>query len=238
MWQTRLLVLGLVGWLQPVHGYDVKRELMSWGVEDWANVKAGSIYHALKNLAQDGYLEIARTEHIENRPARTSYRMTREGERHFHLLLHGHLWDAKTSNDDFFIVWAFAPMLSHNEAAAALRHRATLCLERKRQIETLVERASNDPHSPHFQPRHVMAMHAWNLQVTQLHADWCESTARDVEAGELYGSHDAAMPHEQVAHWKNHIDKLGPDGSLPAGNRSHNNRVVDHRASDHLPATE
>ncbi len=215
MWQTRLLVLGLVGWLQPVHGYEVKRELMSWGVEDWANVKAGSIYHALKKLTQDGHLEIARTEHIENRPARTSYQMTREGERYFHLLLHGHLWDATTSNDDFFIVWVFAPILTYNEAAAALRNRAQICLKRKQQIEELVQRATHDPRDRHFQPPHVMAMHSWNMQVAQLHADWCEATARDVEAGRLYGCHDSTMLGEQVEHWKEHIRTLLPDGSLP-----------------------
>jgi DNA-binding PadR family transcriptional regulator len=27
---TRLMILGLVRWMQPVHGYDVKRELESW----------------------------------------------------------------------------------------------------------------------------------------------------------------------------------------------------------------
>jgi hypothetical protein len=33
---TRLLVLGAVRIFQPAHGYLVRRELLSWGVENWA----------------------------------------------------------------------------------------------------------------------------------------------------------------------------------------------------------
>ncbi len=35
---TRLLVLGVVRMYGQAHGYRVGRELMSWGVEEWANV--------------------------------------------------------------------------------------------------------------------------------------------------------------------------------------------------------
>ena len=53
---TRLLVLGVVRIMQPVHGYDVRRELLSWGVEESANIKPGSIYSALKVLHKDGLI--------------------------------------------------------------------------------------------------------------------------------------------------------------------------------------
>ncbi|HEY1485636.1 MAG TPA: PadR family transcriptional regulator, partial [Micromonosporaceae bacterium] len=42
-----MMILGLVKWMQPVHGYDVRRELLSWSADEWANVAPGSIYHAL-----------------------------------------------------------------------------------------------------------------------------------------------------------------------------------------------
>ena len=31
---TRMMILGLVRWLEPVHGYEVRRELISWNVEE------------------------------------------------------------------------------------------------------------------------------------------------------------------------------------------------------------
>ena len=39
-----MMILGLVQWMQPVHGYDVRRELLSWSADKWANVQPGSIY--------------------------------------------------------------------------------------------------------------------------------------------------------------------------------------------------
>ena len=51
-----MMILGLVQWMQPVHGYDVRRELLSWSADKWANVQPGSIYHALRKLAEEDLL--------------------------------------------------------------------------------------------------------------------------------------------------------------------------------------
>lgn len=55
--ETRLLILGAVALFEPVNGYQLRRELMSWQVEDWAHIKPGSIYSALGTLASYGQLE-------------------------------------------------------------------------------------------------------------------------------------------------------------------------------------
>ena len=54
--ETRLLLLGAVAIFEPVNGYQIRRELLSWGVESWANIKPGSIYNGLATLAQRGDL--------------------------------------------------------------------------------------------------------------------------------------------------------------------------------------
>ena len=51
-----LLVLGGVAMFQPVNGYQIRRELVSWQVDRWANIKPGSIYHGLGRLAEEGLL--------------------------------------------------------------------------------------------------------------------------------------------------------------------------------------
>ena len=98
---TRLLILGVVRWLQPVHGYDVRRELLSWNVEQWANVAPGSVYHALRKLAEEGLLAEVSTAQVGNRPARTTYQVTPKGEREFGELLRKYWWDYKTPIDPF-----------------------------------------------------------------------------------------------------------------------------------------
>jgi Transcriptional regulator PadR-like family len=77
---TRLLVIGVVRLFQRVHGYSVRRELLSWKVEDWAHVNPGSIYNALRTLTREGYLEEAGTATEGSRPERTLYQLTLDGE--------------------------------------------------------------------------------------------------------------------------------------------------------------
>ena len=101
MSSTRLLILGVVRWFQPVHGYDVRRELLSWHADEWANVQPGSIYHALKKLAEEGLLREVATEQVGGRPARTTYEITPKGEDEFQDLLNRSWWDHKPALDPF-----------------------------------------------------------------------------------------------------------------------------------------
>ena len=55
--ETRLLVLGAVQLFEPVNGYQIRRELMSWEVDEWAHINPGSIYSALSTLAKQGYVD-------------------------------------------------------------------------------------------------------------------------------------------------------------------------------------
>src|SRR3954454_16465024 len=83
---TRLLVLGCVRIFQPVHGYFLRRELVSWEVDQWAHVHPGSIYNALKSLTRAGLLEEVAGGTEGPRPPRTTYRLTAEGDDEFFAL--------------------------------------------------------------------------------------------------------------------------------------------------------
>src|ERR1700759_1617376 len=90
MSSTRLLVLGVVRIFQPAHGYLVRRELMSWRVDQWAALHPGSVYNMLRTLTRDGMLEEA--EPADGKPHRTSYRLTADGETEFLTLVREALW--------------------------------------------------------------------------------------------------------------------------------------------------
>ena len=79
MSSTRLLILGAVRIFQPVHGYFVRRELLSWHAEEWAHLNPGSIYNALRTLTREGLSEQVGTETEGRRPARTTYKLTADG---------------------------------------------------------------------------------------------------------------------------------------------------------------
>jgi DNA-binding PadR family transcriptional regulator len=118
-----MMILGLVQWMQPVHGYDVRRELLSWSADKWANVQPGSIYHALRKLSEEGLLRTVATEQVGARPARTTYEITDKGAREFQTLLRNHWWQLATPPDPFLAAFSFLPALPREEAAAALRNR-------------------------------------------------------------------------------------------------------------------
>ena len=121
---TRLLVLGAVRIFQPIHGYDLRRELMSWHADEWANISFGSIYFALKKMTGDRLLEEVETERSGGRPEKTLYRLTVEGEKEFQSLLREYFWRRKPLIDPFLVAMSQMPALPKPELIAALRHRA------------------------------------------------------------------------------------------------------------------
>jgi DNA-binding PadR family transcriptional regulator len=122
---TRLLVLGAVRIMQPVHGYDVRRELISWRIEESANVKPGSIYSALKTLEKDGLIEVTDQSSKGGRPERTSYALTVEGEKEFQLLLRESWWSVHRPAIPLIPALCLLPHMPREELIAALSSRVS-----------------------------------------------------------------------------------------------------------------
>jgi DNA-binding PadR family transcriptional regulator len=123
---TRLLVLGVVRIFQPVHGYDVRRELVSWHAEEWANVAPGSIYNALKSLARDGLLEVVGTKQIGGRPERTTYQLTAKGEQECNELIRDTLWQVRMPVDPLIAAISLMSFIDRAELMKALDARAAM----------------------------------------------------------------------------------------------------------------
>ncbi|MET8981788.1 PadR family transcriptional regulator [Streptomyces sp. NPDC004539] len=95
----RLLVLNAVRQHGRAHGYQVRGDLEYWGAHEWSNAKPGSIYHALRQLAKQGFLhehEIAPS--TAGGPPRTEYEITAAGTEEYLRLLREALtsYDQKT----------------------------------------------------------------------------------------------------------------------------------------------
>jgi DNA-binding PadR family transcriptional regulator len=151
---TRLLLLGVVRIFQPAYGYQLRRELMTWNVQDWANINPGSIYTGLRTLAKHGYLqEIA--EDGANRPGRTSYKLTADGETEYYSLLRTMLWTVDQYHPDrMHVALSFMWSLRRDEVLAALEARITQ-LGTWLKAEPFAERQiQEDPATPN----HVVEM--------------------------------------------------------------------------------
>ena len=81
---TRMLLLGAVQLFEPVNGYQIRRELVSWRVDEWAHINPGSIYSGLETLARAGHL--ARHSLVEGNRTVSVYTTTEEGRAEFRQL--------------------------------------------------------------------------------------------------------------------------------------------------------
>ncbi|THV43345.1 PadR family transcriptional regulator [Glycomyces buryatensis] len=206
MWSTRLLVLGLVRWLGPVHGYLVRRELDSWRMPGVNEIGAGSIYHALKRLTADGLIEAVATESVDARPARTTYRITVTGETEFQRLVREKLWEVEQIDDPFHTAWSFATVLSPAENTAMLRQRAETLYSRIEGLTMLLASTTGEfteGCEDRFVPPHVRAMLKRHTALMAVDAEWCEETADRIESGDLTitGEPDP----EEIQQWREAI---------------------------------
>jgi DNA-binding PadR family transcriptional regulator len=180
MSSTRLLILGVVRLFQPVHGYEIRRELMSWDAEQWANIAYGSIYHALNTLSRDGLLEIVGTDQVGRRPARTSYQLTAAGEEEYFRLLRDAWWRPERVKDPFIPAWSFLRDLPKDELLGALRFRAQWARSQADSARFLAD-------SPAMQdkPRGVPEQLRLDAVRAEAELGWIETMIGKVERGEL-----------------------------------------------------
>lgn len=83
--ETRMLLLGAVALFEPVNGYQIRRELLSWQVEDWAHVNPGSIYSGLATLTRQEHL--VRHDLLDGSREVAVYEMTQTGREELDRLL-------------------------------------------------------------------------------------------------------------------------------------------------------
>lgn len=82
---VRLWVLGLL-MKRPMHGYEIKRYLELTRSDQWAGILSGSIYHAIKRLEGEGFIQQTALERAGNR-TRAVYAITPAGREEFRRLL-------------------------------------------------------------------------------------------------------------------------------------------------------
>jgi DNA-binding PadR family transcriptional regulator len=191
MSMTRLLVLGAVRGMQPVHGYALRRELTRWRVDAWSSLRPGSIYHALSSMARQGLLE-ALDEPDEragpHRPARIRYRLTPAGELEYQRLLHHHWWSYVPPHDPFLVPFACVGDLPPAEAGAGLRHRADMLRhsrDRLRELTDSEEWGTTVQRPSGGEATQVAAIYELVIARAEAEIAWCERTAERAEAGEF-----------------------------------------------------
>lgn len=178
---TRLLVLGVVRMYGSAHGYQVRRELLTWSADKWANVAPGSIYHALKKMETEKLLEVASTDAHPGGPDRTAYRLTPDGETEFQVLLAKYLAESDDSAQGAYRLAAavtFLPALPRAKALSLLRHRVTQLDGQRASARDLLENGSS-----WGQPEHVGELYRLWLASMDATGEWLRGLMARLESG-------------------------------------------------------
>jgi DNA-binding PadR family transcriptional regulator len=175
MSSTRLLVLGAVRIFQPVHGYFVRRELLTWRVDQWAKINPGSIYNALRTLAREGFIAP-----VDPDEKPTRYALTEDGEVEFLTLLREALWQV-VPNDPARLYTAISFMwaLSREEVIEALESRVAQLDSHHRgmpyMLSTLMGSADK--------PRHIAEFAYLSDALVLGEREWTETCLQRVREG-------------------------------------------------------
>ena len=146
---VRLFVLGLI-YGRDIHGYDIKETAKLWGLDRWAKIGFGSIYHALGKLHEEKLIEERGVEQEGNRPVRYVYRITDAGKTIFLDLLRQTARSADVETREIDLALAFIHHLPPEERASLLQERFTSLIPRRHFLENAMEgyakaRATADP---------------------------------------------------------------------------------------------
>jgi DNA-binding PadR family transcriptional regulator len=179
---TRLLMLGAVRIFQPVHGYFVRRELGTWRTKEWASLNPGSVYNALRTLTREGFLAEVDSDTPDNgRPARTTYRLTDDGETEFMILLRSALWQLDPNDPNrLYAGVSFMPALSREEARAALTHRIAQAEAFHSGLGFTIADIVDNP----AKPRHIAEVFRLSDARIRGEAEWARALVERIDAGE------------------------------------------------------
>ena len=119
-----LLVLGAIHRRGRAHGYQVRADLESWAAHEWAAAKPGSIYHALKAMAEQGLLRARDRSSDAGGPPRTEYELTAKGRAEYRVRLRRALAARDARLDLLAAAVGLIDDLPRAEALELLRQRA------------------------------------------------------------------------------------------------------------------
>jgi DNA-binding PadR family transcriptional regulator len=194
--ETRLLLLGTVMLFEPVNGYQLRRELLSWQVEDWAHVNPGSIYSGLTTLTKQGNLE--RHDLVDGTRDVAVYTSTTEGRLEF-----ARLWRSAVETVDvlsplpFHTAMALMPLVGRESVRDALQARLAATDAKAR------EQLSQQPPAGAVPP-HVRALADLWMGLGQTEREWLVNLIARVDRGELelQGEESSWMPPSDDPGWQ------------------------------------
>ena len=179
---TRLLVLGAVRLFGPANGYQLRRELLSWEVERWANLNPGSIYSMLTTLEKQGAIQRHDLELGEARPVAV-YTISEAGAAEFDELVFDSIANAPDSGDvlPLRVAMSFAPTMTRARFLDAVAARVRALWAGVADFDSKID----DLSEPFVVPPHVVSELRLEVALLRAQLDWLLALQGEVRDGGL-----------------------------------------------------
>ncbi|MCS5731719.1 PadR family transcriptional regulator [Herbiconiux moechotypicola] len=176
---TRALLLGVVTLFEPVNGYQLRRELLSWGVEEWAHIHPGSIYSMLSTFVKQQLLE--RHDLVDGERAVAVYTMTDAGQTELARLLHEATVTVNAMEPSAFrVALSFIPLVERPTMLTDLRERARVAEKTSARLLDRIARVARG-----LAPPHVAHSIELELRLVETERAWLAEFIGSIEAGAL-----------------------------------------------------
>jgi DNA-binding PadR family transcriptional regulator len=176
--KAELLILGVLH-RGDFHPYEIKRRLSNAMVECYVDVDVGTLYYAIRQLAQGQLIEATGREAVKRGGMRTVYRITAPGKQRFQDLLHTQFETDGPVCETLYAPMLFLQFADLDKVALALRQRIARLDGAIAEIETLRPRLQ-----PHLATGGLHLMEHLDRQ-RRLDRLWLQQVLEDVEGGRV-----------------------------------------------------
>lgn len=165
---------------RPMHPYEMYQTLVQRSEERVVKVRPGSLYHTVDRLAGQGLVRATGTEREGNRPERTTYEITEQGN----LVLSERIAEILATPINEYPEFPLALGEAHNlpveSVIQLLRNRVALI---RADLE-LMDAGIRDIEAKHL-PRKYWINVQYSRAISEVEATWLESLIDDLESGDL-----------------------------------------------------
>jgi DNA-binding PadR family transcriptional regulator len=175
---TRLLLLAAVALFEPVNGYQIRRELLSWRVDEWAHINPGSIYTGLATLARRGHL--VRHDLRDGGRDVAVYELTASGREELEALFCGAVRTVDLHSPlGFHVALSMLPLFPRDRVLQHLEARGKALQERLEELAGARRRAGEDA------PPHVDRMVDLWYEHARTESRWLTAVVEEIRTGAL-----------------------------------------------------
>jgi len=138
--KIEITILGLL-MEENLYGYEIKKKIVE-RLEDYVDIKFGSIYYAIKKAVDNGWVKRVGTEKESGNPERYVYEILPAGKKYYKKILKQY-FDNKLIHFDIDIVLMFYSSLTQEQKEQFIDDRMSSVKEKLDAIKSKIDKEKN-----------------------------------------------------------------------------------------------